>query len=346
MATLGSDFVTLADWASVHKGDGGLLPKVVEYMATTRELVMDIPWMEGNLPTGDMVAMRTSLPTVSTRALNTYTAATKGGYSTETNSTAIIEAWMKHDAKLVEMSKNPMQYLYTESLGHQQAMTQECSRLLFNGSAGNELEFKGFYERYATLDSDGPFTVLNGGAGTDSDLTSIWLICWGPDTCYGIYPSGSTMGLSIDDKGKVTDRITVNGVVKQMDIYESKFTWDCGITIKDPRFVIRCANIDVSEIHLATSYQAIIDKMIDMIEAVPSQQALTQVINPESARGPLPRASFYMPRTVRSALRKQIRKDSNVNLTLDTVAGQRVLSFDGIPVRVDDTITSGETFLS
>lgn len=345
MATVGTALPTLADWAKLHSETGDMTQRVAEYMATTNETIIDIPWQPGNLATGDMVALRTQLPTATTTRVNQYVGSSHSGYQTEINSTARIESWLDVDASLVELSDNPMQFLWNESLGHQQAQTQELSRLLFNGSAAIETEFKGLYARYNALDADGPYTVLSAGADSDTDLTSIWLITWGADTCYGIYPKNSKAGLQIIDHGKVVNQLTASSAVTNLEVYKQHFLWNCGISIKDPRYVVRGCNIDVSELATA-SPQDLILLMIRMIEAVPSQQALTQVVNPEAARGPLPRASFYMNKTVRTWLRNQIRTETNVDLSIDTVAGQRVLTFDGIPVRVDAAITNAETVVT
>ena len=51
---------------------------------------------------------------------------------------------------------------------------------------------------------------------------------------------------------------------------------------------------------------------------------------------------IYGNKTVLTALRQQIRKSNNVHLSLDEVAGKRVLTFDGVPVRRVDAIHNQE----
>ena len=49
-----------------------------------------------------------------------------------------------------------------------------------------------------------------------------------------------------------------------------------------------------------------------------------------------------MNRGTRSVLRRQIANTTNVNLNMDDVGGKKVITFDGIPVRRCDSLTSAE----
>src|SRR6267378_6771102 len=62
-ATIGvSGKVTLLDWAKSLDPDGSTAT-VVELLNQTNEILMDMPFMEGNLPTGHKTTVRTGLPT-------------------------------------------------------------------------------------------------------------------------------------------------------------------------------------------------------------------------------------------------------------------------------------------
>ena len=69
MATLATLALTLADWANRLDPDGNI-PEIVELLSQTNEILQDAVFMEGNLPTGHRVVVRTGLPTVYWRALN------------------------------------------------------------------------------------------------------------------------------------------------------------------------------------------------------------------------------------------------------------------------------------
>ena len=60
---------------------------------------------------------------------------------------------------------------------------------------------------------------------------------------------------------------------------------------------------------------------------------------PNQSKG---KPAFYMNRGTRSVLRRQIANTTNVNLNMDDVGGKKVMTFDGIPVRRCDSLTSAE----
>ena len=63
MATIGATVLTLADWAKRLDPDGKT-PTIVELLSMTNEILLDMLWKEGNLPTGERTTVRTGLPTV------------------------------------------------------------------------------------------------------------------------------------------------------------------------------------------------------------------------------------------------------------------------------------------
>lgn len=108
--------------------------------------------------------------------------------------------------------------------------------------------------------------------------------------------------------------------------YRTHYKWDTGLTLRDWRYVVRIANIDVSDLKadFSTGGANLIDLMIQATELIPA-----------FGNG---RPVFYMPRKLRSTLRRQMINTKNVNLTLETVEGKRVTMFDEIPVRRTDAI--------
>jgi hypothetical protein len=61
---------------------------------------------------------------------------------------------------------------------------------------------------------------------------------------------------------------------------------------------------------------------------------------PEMGKG---RAAFYMNRRLREKLRLGILEKVSTNLTFETVAGERVMTFDDIPVRRTDALINTES---
>ena len=69
MATLNTNALTLIDWAKRLDPDGKV-PVIAELLSQSNEILEDFVLVEGNLPTGHRVTIRTGLPTVYWRQLN------------------------------------------------------------------------------------------------------------------------------------------------------------------------------------------------------------------------------------------------------------------------------------
>ena len=136
-------------------------------------------------------------------------------------------------------------------------------------------------------------------------------------------------GMQVNDKGQVTIE-DADGSGGRMEAYRTHFRWDVGLTLRDWRYVVRIANIDKSALTFnAATGSNLIDLMTQAIELLPT-----------TTKG---RPTFYVPRTVRSFLRRQmVAKVASSTLMMDEVAGKKVLSFDSIPVRRCDALAGNE----
>jgi hypothetical protein len=209
-------------------------------------------------------------------------------------------------------------------------MNQTMASTLFYGDTGTDPEkFMGLAPRYSSTSAESGDNIIVGG-GSGSDNTSIWLVVWGPNTAHGIYPKGSQAGLKHQDLGEVTLEDAASGKYQG---YRTHYKWDIGLTLRDWRYVVRIPNIDVSNLTKdASSGADLVDLMVQAIEKVPNLG--------------LGRATFYGNRTVSSILRRQITNTSNVRLSMDEIAGKRVMTFDGIPFRRNDAILNTEATVS
>ncbi|WP_336657671.1 major capsid protein, partial [Pseudomonas marginalis] len=73
----------------------------------------------------------------------------------------------------------------------------------------------------------------------------IWLVVWGQNTIHGIYPKGSKAGLEQKHLGEVTLEDENGGKYQG---YRTHFQWKNGLTMRDWRYVVRIANIDISKL--------------------------------------------------------------------------------------------------
>ncbi len=142
----------------------------------------------------------------------------------------------------------------------------------------------------------------------------------------GIYPKGSIAGLQHNDLGEQTVTVGTGIGGSRMRAYQDQFVWDCGIALKDWRYAVRLANIDVSNLVAESSNVDLPNKMIRMIHRIPTFG--------------MGRAAFYMNRTVFEMLDIQRREDVRTGgqLRYVEVDGISIPTFRGIPIRRSDSL--------
>ena len=323
--------LSLYDWAKRIDPDGSPA-RIVEIMNEINEVTDDVLWSEGNLPTGNRVTIRTGIPSGTWRRMYGGVVPAKSTTKQVDDTCGMLEAYSEVDKALADLNGNTAEFRLSEAKSFIEGLTQDFCETLFYGDVSQDPEqFMGLSPRFNSLSSaDSSDNVIDGG-GTGNDNTSVWLVVWGENTAYGIFPKGSTAGLTHTDKGQVTLGDSTNGYYEG---YRDHFKWDCGLTVKDWRYIVRICNIDVSSLtkDASTGSADLVDLMVQALELPPSLSA--------------GRASFYCNRTVRSFLRRQIINRDNVYLGFDTVSGKKVLTFGEIPVRRCDQILNTESAVS
>lgn len=330
MAVLSTTNPTLADVAKRYDADGKI-DTIVELLAETNEVLDDMTFLEGNLPTGHRTTVRSGLPASTWRKLNYGVQPSKSTTVQITDTTGMLEAYAEVDKALADLNGNTASFRLSEDRAFLESMNQTMANTLFYGDTGTDPEkFMGLSARYNSTTAESGDNIIVGG-GSGSDNTSVWLVCWGPNTCHGIYPKGSQAGLNHQDLGEVTLEDAANGKYQG---YRTHYKWDIGMSVRDWRYIVRIPNIDVSNLtkDASGSSAALVDLMVQAVEKLPN-------VN-------LGRCVFYGNRTISSILRRQITNTSNVRLSMDEVAGKRVMSFDGIPFRRNDAILNDEALVS
>jgi len=185
----------LLDLAKVTDPDGKIAT-VVEILNETNEILDDMTWMEGNLPTGHRTTMRTGIPAPTWRKLYGGVQPNKSTSATVTDNTGMLEAFSEVDKALADLNGNTGAFRLQEDRAHIEGMNQEVADTLFYGNEATEPEaFTGLAPRFNSLSAENADNIIN--EGDSSNLQSIWMVVWGPNTIHGIVPKGSTAGLSV-----------------------------------------------------------------------------------------------------------------------------------------------------
>lgn len=329
MATLGTNALTLADWAKRLDPDGKI-PLIVEMLSTTNEILQDMMFKEGNLPTGDRTTIRSGLPTVYWRLLNQGVLPSKSSTAQVDEACALLEAWSEVDVALANLGGNQGAFRLSEASAFIEAMGQEMARVVFYGLASSPEQFIGLSTRYSSLSATNGSNVIT-GSGSGSDNSSVWLIVWGEQTVHGIFPKGTMAGLQHKDHGEQTVDNAAGVTGAKMRAYQDQFIWNTGLVVKDWRYAVRIPNIDISNLVAKSSAADLEELMIKALHRIPSLS--------------YGKAAFYMNRTCHQMLDIQRRDDVQTGgqLTYDLADGKPVMSFRGVPVRRCDALNEIET---
>ncbi len=326
MATLSGKY-TLLDVAKTLDPNGRTAA-VAELLNQSNEMLNDMPWYEGNLPTGHRITTRTGLPDVVFRKINGGVPPSKATTAQIDESCGILEARSEIDKDLAMLNGNTGSFRLLQATSFLEAMNQRMQQTVLYGNVDSVPEaFTGLGPRFGAKSGANSANIIDAG-GTGSNLTSIWLVGWGANTIHGIYPKGSQAGLVHNDLGE-GDAFDVNQ--NRYRAYMDQYQWKCGIALHDWRYVVRIANIDTATLSKNASAGAdIIDLMTQAAEKIHSLSGVTPV--------------YYGNRTIGSFLRRQtVNKVASGTLTYEDVGGRPATVFSGIPYRRIDALNTTET---
>lgn len=340
MAAQGSGVTTLTDVLTELAPDGKQLD-IAEVLKQQNAVLEDMHWEEGNMVTGHKDGMRTVIPEPSFRALNAGVPVTKAGSTPVEETCSLLEDFSQVDRELALLSGNVDQYRLKQARPHVQGMSDKQARTLFYGNASaNPLEYNGFATRFNTGDTstDAAATQVIDAGGTGSDLRSVWLIGWGPDSVFGIYPRGTKGGLDHEDATNAVGegehgspaaaRLFDENGNSYMG-YADHWVWRCGLFIKDWRYVVRIANIDLSAITLDMSTGPNLEDLF--IQAEERLEGTTGV-----------RPVMCAPRDITTYMRRQINAKKAANTSWETIGGKRLMMFGDTPIRRTDVLNTSE----
>jgi len=337
MSALGAELLTLAD---VAKSKDKQIGKVAEVLVESNAMLNDIPYMEMNEGTIHKEDIRSALPEVFYRKANQPIPASKSTIEERTFQASHFESKSQIDKAVAERGgMDRVAYnRWNQAMGHLQAHAQELADLMILGSpVTSNLKTAGFFDIYSTLDPNEETSkqIVDAG-GSGSDNTSILKVHWGPQSVFGIFPKGTTSGLTRTDRSKGGQLVKIEGIDENGKAgsfwgYEEDFETDHGLVVKDFRQAGRIANIDVSNLVSGASAADLIDLMISLNYKIDSLS---------NGKG-----VWYTNRTIEAHLHKQAltKVGAAGGLSFENFEGKRILTFLGDPVRRMDAILTTES---
>jgi hypothetical protein len=334
MATLATNALTLADWAKRIDPDGRI-PVVAELLSQTNEVLSDALFLEGNLPTGHRVTIRTGLPAVYWRSLNQGVPSSKSTTAQVDESCGMLEAYSRIDKDLAELNGNTPQFRLSEDQAFLEAMNQTQTGTLFYGNpATDPRQYLGLAARYGAISGAGNAQNIINAGGASNVNTSIYLVVWGENTVFCPFPKGSKAGLLQEDHGEMT---VYDGSGNPYRALETHYQWKNGLVVKDWRYVVRICNIDTTKLVANAGAADLIALMSRALDRIPAMG--------------MGSPAFYMNRTIHSILRLQSLNKSQNTLAVEKGLDQfgranSWLSFDGVPLRRVDQLLNTEATVS
>ncbi|WP_183070269.1 major capsid protein [Salmonella enterica] len=331
MALIGQSLPTLLDIYSRSDKDGRIA-KIVEQLAKTNEVVNDGIYVKCNDGSKHKTTIRAGIPEPVWRRYNQGVQPTKSQTVAVTDTTGQLYDLGFVDKDLADRSGNTNAFRVSENVAKLQGFNNKVSRYTFYGNTDAEPDaFMGLSPRFNTLDKSKAASaenVFNGG-GTGTTNTSLWFMSWGENTAHMIYPDGSPIGFQHDDLG---DDLVDDGKGGKYRAYRDEFKWHLGLSVRDWRSIARICNIDVTQLSKNASTGAdLIDLMVNAYYA----RDVAMLGDGKEV--------IYCNKTVRTFLHKQAMNKSNVNLTLESFGGKKVVTFLGIPIHQVDEILNTES---
>lgn len=277
-------------------------------------MLTEAPWLPSNDVWTNKTTRRASLPAGSRRRLNQRISASVSRTTEIMDVIENIEDWCEVDAMLVDSMPSPAMFRSGEVDAFIEGLGQTfASDLIYADSNVDPDACHGLAPRLGTLDS----RFVIGAGGTGSDLTSIYIVTWGQDTAYLIYPKNmaATLGVMHEDEGKVTSE-TSDG---KMKVYRDHFQIRGGVVVRHPRAIARYANIEQASVGANTFNE---DDLITLINNM--------------VKGPGTR--MYCNETILTQMQIRAKDKNNVYYTPggNALSGEPPLYFNGIPIRPFD----------
>lgn len=328
MATLDNSVITVADVIKREAPDGKIAT-IVELLRKRLPILDHIPAVEGNLPTGNETTQRDSLPTGQLRGPNEGISSEKSTTTQVRDTACRLEGDSVVDVINVERNGNSAAFLASEDAAFIQGLGNTMASYLFYGNTdANPKEMNGINTRLNSLSGNTGKQIVSAN-GSGSDNTSVVFCNWNKDVLAGIYPKGKKGGLYQEEatrKDRVND---VSG--KTFYAYVTRYVWELGLMVRDPRAFARVANIDVSDLNAGTGTMAGTALLNYLIRAK------------NKIRAGEGRKVMYCTEDVKTALEIMAKDASSNAVKIVEAAGQFKTMFFDFEVAVSDSILLTES---
>lgn len=335
MAVRNTGLLTLKDASKTMKLGNRV---VAEVLLESNPMTKDAPYQVMNEGVRHIEPLRSDLPEVYYRKANQAIPPSKSTIENREFQAAHFESKSQMDETVAELGgkQNIPLNRQNQADAHIQAMGNELADLFVYGSpVQSHLKVPGLADILSSLNAAEPTSrqIVDAG-GTGSDNTSAWLIYWGANTVFCVYPAGTESGIQRKDEGRVKI-LAKTATGEQGDIwgYEERFMVDHGLVVKDYRGLARVANIDVSDLTTVSA--------ADLLKFMTRAHYKIPASIREAMKG---KGVWYFNSTIAAILHEQAlaKVSAGAGLTYANYQGEQVLYFLGNRVHEMDNILNTE----
>lgn len=303
--------------------------RTAEILYTECNILKDAPVKKANNILTHKETYRTGLPAAEVKRLNQGVG---GAFPSRDN----VEFGLKNyqslpwvDKELLKYAKNPDEIRQDNMEGILMGWGQSINGdLIYDSIAANGSEsINGI--AWHTRSLDGNRVVSAGGGSYATKLTSIYVVGWDlMNGAYAIVPESENAGISFE---RLADQVIPdpNNTAKNInaEMYEVKA--HLGLGTRDPGAFARIANIDVDDVDETTFDEKWLMTVLNSLPAHLRNKTSTVI---------------YVPKEV--ALAIQLRANSKSNASFNygqtELFGDIVQTFNGYPIRIDESISTAE----
>ena len=330
MAGIGAKFYDIID-SMKSKDPDGTMADVIEMLMKKNPMLEDAYAIQCNNGTTHRHTIRTGLPTVAWGKLYKGITQSKSTKAQVDDTTGFVEGLSTIDKRVLKLEPNPGAARLQEADAFLEAIAQEVqTKMLYANSNSAPEEFMGLAPRFNDTTAKNGNQIIDGG-GASTDNTSVWMITWGPSQVCTLYPKGTQAGVEREDKG---EQRVLDSDGNPYYVMEEMFTQNIGIGVKDWRYVVRIANIDVSNLKAGS---------VDMYTLLRKAFYQHEGRRTSDSRS---RTVIYMNSDVLEALDALATNagasDNFVRLKTKEIQGEEVNDYRGFTIRETDAILNTE----
>ena len=334
MSILGTDALTLSDLRKRLNPDGSIA-FIIEALEQSNPILQDIPWIEGNLKTGNVTTVRTMIPTPSIRMINKGVARGKSRTKQVQDTCMILEDRSVVDVELLALQKDKEKFRNSEDAAFVQGFSAYVAEQAFYGDSKNAPgTFNGLSVRYDTYGGnkgEAGYQVVSAGTPGTNTNTTAFFVGWGGKHTVGTYPEGTIAGLKMRDLGEQT--VTDSDGLEYQAL-ATLFTWKVGLAVQNIRSNALLRNINVAALESMTSAQ----KLAIMDALTKTKNRIQNLQNGDK------QVRLYVSDSLYNFFETYMNDKNNVFVTQQTLMNQMPqLYFKGIPVEKCDAISETES---